>query len=180
MNTYLIVGVTIVVLIIIVIAMVKMEKFTSSDPKVIHPIIMSQAPTTVQVANTKINNVVEIFESDLGRNDKTVTTALQLLSQLEEQYGIPAGDYYTGNYTGLWSCNTDGSSAVWTFNKVSNVVATTFPTTNNVVVKLPSDLTNTYWTCYPNHAIGVPTLAQLQTFPTIAMSVYENECWKKL
>ena len=148
--------------------------------KIIHPIIISQAPKNVQEANVKLNNVIQIFESEIGKNNKIITTSLRLLSQLEEQYGIPAGDYYTGNYTGLWTCKINGHSVIWSFVKTPNAVATTFPTTDIISIKLPFDIHNTYWTCYPNHSVGIPTLAHLQTSPVISMSVYQNECWKKL
>ena len=176
MNTSVLITivVSIVLVIIGIVLVVKKERFTGTA--VIHPIIMSQAPQSVQDSNTNMNNIISIFVSNIGKDDEIVTRALSLLSAIEEQNGIPAGDFFTGDYTGLWTCVNNGTMVVWTFNKVPGVPATTFPSTNTLTVKLPTDLTNTYWSCRPNHAVGVPTLLRLNLSP-VSMSVWDGTTW---
>lgn len=183
MDRNLVIAITaVVVLILIVVLVYKKEKFTSAPtpsasatPK-IHSLIMSQAPEDVQSSQVFITDAIYIFGNNVGVDNQTVTLALALISCLQQLYGLVAGDYFTGNYTGLWSCNSDGVTATWVFNQVPNVVATTFPVQNTVSVPLPSDLTNTYWTCRPDHSTGVPTLAQFN-LSTYSMSLWDGNQW---
>ena len=54
--------VSIVLVIIGIVLVVKKERFTGTA--VIHPIIMSQAPQSVQDSNTNMNNIISTYNAE--------------------------------------------------------------------------------------------------------------------
>ena len=135
------------------------EKFTQNTAK-IAPIQANTIPEPAKTGYFLQNSTRGALRMNLA-SPENVTNILSTLRSQEEYYGIVTADYYTGDCTGVWKTQTNGES--WSFynyksyNILFGIGSIPMPDkTINIV--LPSDMTNTYWTLYPNHTVGIPTL----------------------
>ena len=170
----LICGAVLLILIVAVCLMMK-EKFTqnmsqsivpgfitlSATPNIpIAPINLSSAPTPIQ----NIHNQQSTMSEGLGpalASPSALSSLTASIRNNEEQNGLSAFDYTTGDYMGNWVVGSKNDNSItWKFNMVNST--SNQPKCSSVTIDLPDPSTaNVFWTLFPNHSTGVPALRKL-------------------
>ena len=160
---------TITIIIIAIVIMRHNEQFT---PQTIASPNLSSAPMAVQTSQSQQQTIADRFGSDLKDPTQLQQDTLAVKNN-EETFGLNAFDYFTGQYIGTWYATTNdpNNSITWTFDMINPT--DNAPTVKTINVPMPST-TNVFWTLYPNHSVGVPTLRSLTTS---AMSQWNGLAW---